>query len=364
MIMLTNILSIAERFKTPLYIYDAEKISGAYKSLKLALSKHIDIFYSLKANPNLTISSELKEMGAGAEVCSYYEIEAAIKVGFMPRNIIFVGPAKTECDIKKCVTTGIFAIIRESLNELKMISDVAMKENAVARVALRINPLHTSKTALLQMGGKPAQFGMDEEVVFANKDYFLCMPNIKIVGVHVYHGTRILDVPTVIENTKYIFSLAEKLQNEWNVPFEMVDIGGGIGVPYFDNENEFDLHELKILITPIVGEYVRKNRDVRIILESGRFLVGKSGVMASRIIDIKSSRGECFVITDGGINCHMAAVGIGSIVKRNFPIFLIKKDTQVKMDVFPTELKKYNITGPLCTRGICLVSKLCFQMCK
>jgi diaminopimelate decarboxylase len=160
----------------------------------------------------------------------------------------------------------------------------------------------------------------------------------------VYNGTRILDAKTVIENTEYIFALAEKFSDVFGVKLEMVDIGGGIGIPYFDGEQEFNVNDLEILIAPVVNGFREKNLLTRIILESGRYLVGKSGTMVSKVIDVKQSKGENFVITDGGTNCHMAAVGIGSLIKKNFPISIIKKSQEKVRDK-----KRYNITGPLCT---------------
>ena len=341
-----HIISAAEAYGTPFYFYDTKVIAETFGSLREALPKEIDIFYSIKANPSIAICHELKSLGACAELCSYYEILAALKVGFAPENIIFVGPAKSDKEIELCLELGIYAIICESISEFQRIADMAKHRGTTARVALRINPSHVSKSALLKMGGKASQFGMDEEVIFSHKDYFMEMPHIKLVGIHVYNGTRILNAETIIENTEYILNLANHIQKEWKIAFEMVDIGGGLGIPYFDNEAELDLQPLKAGMHPLVQSYLTEFPGTRIILESGRYLVAKAGALVSRILDIKSSKGEQFAITDGGTNCHMAAVGVGSFVKRNFPISVIcfQSHTQLASET-------YNITGPLCTPG-------------
>jgi diaminopimelate decarboxylase len=336
----------ATQFGTPFYCYDSSILEETFRSLRKVLSKNVDIFYSIKANPNIALCDELRQLGACAELCSYYEILAAIKTGFDPKNIIFVGPAKLDKEIHKCLELGVYAIICESIEEFKRISKLAGQRGQVARVALRINPSHISKSALLKMGGKPSQFGMDEEIVFANKDFFLKMPHIKLVGIHIYNGTRILNADTIIENSAYILNLARILQQEWNQVFEMVDIGGGLGVPYFDNEETLDLEKLKSGMAHVIQAYINDFPHTRIILESGRYLVATAGVLISCVLDIKPSKGELFVITDGGTNCHMAAVGIGSFVKRNFPIsaICIKENNDESSC-------QYNVTGPLCTPG-------------
>lgn len=341
-----SIAHAAEQFGTPFYCYDSTVLENTFQSLREVLPKNVDIFYSIKANPNIAICNELRQLGACAELCSYYEILAAIKAGFSPENIILVGPAKSDKEIRKCLELDIYAIICESIDELRRISELAKLCGQQARVALRINPTHVSKSALLKMGGKPSQFGMDEEIVFSNKDFFLKMPNIKLVGIHIYNGTRILNAETIVENTAYILNLARVIQKNWNQTFEMVDIGGGLGVPYFDNEEVLDLATLKAGMASVIHSYLKDYPNTRIILESGRYLVATAGVLISRVLDIKPSKGEQFAITDGGTNCHMAAVGVGTFVKRNFPIDAIGiKENKNE------SLTKYNVTGPLCTPG-------------
>lgn len=339
---------ITEQYGTPLYVYDAEKYAESYYDLQSIFTKEVDIFYSIKANPNINICSEIKTLGACTEVCSYTELITVIQAGFLPDNIIFVGPAKTVQDISTCMDYDIYAIVCESKTELKLISEIAGIKNKVARVALRINPSFESKSALLKMGGKPSQFGMDEEQVIQDKEYFLSMPAIEIIGIHVYNGTRILDAQVIAENTENVLMLSDQISQEWGIRFSMVDIGGGLGIPYFDNESELNQVELRSLMQPIIGAYRESNPHTRIILESGRFLSGRAGIFISQILDVKTSKGENFLVTNGGTNCHMAAVGVGGLIKRNFPISLLPQFP----DIYPSEkLMPYNITGPLCTPG-------------
>ncbi len=239
-----------------------------------------------------------------------------------------------------------YAIVCESIYELSRISKLAEQVGVTANIALRINPSHVAKSALLQMGGLASQFGIDEDIILAYKDYIMQLSRVNIIGIHIYHGTRILDVDTIIKNTEYTLNLAAKIQKAWDIKFRMVDIGGGLGVNYFQDEQPLDLQQLKNLLQPIIKNYLTEFPDARIILESGRYLVAKAGVLINRIVDLKSSKGQQFAITDGGTHCHMAAVGMGSFLKKNFPISIIS----VKGDATSSFIR-YNVTGPLCTPG-------------
>lgn len=341
-----DIIKIAEKFKTPFYLYNAEEVKRKYKLLSMAFGSRVDVYYSIKANPNLSLCNLLKKLNAGAEVCSEYELLAAIKVGFDPKNIIYVGPAKSEKSIKMALSHNINFIVCESLSEYERIERLAKELNILARVVIRINPNFVAKNALLKMGGKPSQFGMDENIIFENLNFFKNKKNIEILGIHVYNGTRILDAESIVENTKSIFLLAKKFSHIFKINLKVVDIGGGIGVPYYENEEKFDLNKLNTLILPELNKFHLDFPGTKIILESGRFLVAEAGIFVSRIIDVKSSKGENFIITDGGTNCHMAA-NVTDIFKRNFPIKLISH----QKNFISKPMKNYHITGPLCTPG-------------
>jgi diaminopimelate decarboxylase len=332
-----SLRDIAEKFGTPLYIYDCMEIQKNYTELKNSCTNHVEIFYSLKANPNLAISASLKKMGAGAEVCSGFELQSALIAGYSPENILFVGPLKKPEEIIYALEKNIYAIVCESKEELIFINELAKTRRVVANVAIRINPSFAVRDASLKMGGVPSQFGIDQEDVFKNKNFFLKKKSVNIIGIHVFNGTRILQATQFYENTRRILELSDELENKWGVSFSMLDIGGGIGVPYFQNETEFDVAELKKIISPLIFNYKERH-----ILESGRYLVATAGVFVCRIGSIKVSKNVTFLITDGGMNCHLTAAGYGSVLKRNFPITLLAKSKSTKQ-------VSYHIAGPLCT---------------
>jgi len=331
-----KLLEAAELFGTPCYFYDRRLIERQYIMLRDGLSD-VDIFYSLKANPNLMIAKLFNQLGAGVEVCSGVELETALRAGFSPDNIIFVGPTKKTADIVTALNHRIYAIVCESKEEVTQIDALAKARNEIAYIAIRVNPAFRVREASLKMGGIPSQFGIDQEELFGDKSFFLAKKNLIIRGIHVFNGTRILNAAAFVENTQKIVELVKELEEAWRISFSLIDVGGGIGVPYFKNEKEFPVSELKKLI-PMLRSYA----STRIILESGRYLTADAGVFMTRIESIKTSRGVQFLITDGGMNCHLTAAGYGSLLKRNFPMRLLTKRK-------PTQYHRYHITGPLCT---------------
>ncbi len=369
----SKIIKAVLAYQTPLYIYDAGVLQQQYQTLAHLLQPYAEIFYSMKANPNLSICRLFKKMGAGLEICSLFELKAAMKLAFPRKSIIFVGPAKTDDEIRLCLTYGIYAIVCESFREYERIARIATELGIEAHVALRINPIFSSKTALLKMGGKPSQFGIDEELVFNNIKFFQQFPVIKLIGLHVYNGTRILDAETIYENTKEIVQLARRFEKAFSMSLSMLDIGGGLGIPYYEGENPIDLTRLHTLIIPELKQFIDDHIDTRLILESGRFLMGYTGAFVAQVVDVKPSKGELFIITDGGMNCHMAASGMNTLMRKNFPIRLIsmtssskrKNSSETKKTHHPIEILvnealvysettaklKYQITGPLCTPG-------------
>ncbi|UPK44472.1 diaminopimelate decarboxylase [Paenibacillus pabuli] len=336
------ISEIAEKFGTPLYVYDGDVLQQVYQELRGSLTPHVELFYSLKANPNVSIVHMLQEMGAQAEVCSLTELHTALKAGAAPSSIIFLGPGKSDEEIAACIRYGIYAIVCESFQELERIEMIAASEGRIVSVALRVNPSFSVKGSRLTMGGKPRQFGIDEESVFQGKKLFESCSHVEIMGLHVYMGTRMLEVEPIAENTRHILNLAERIEQELDITLRMVDVGGGLGVPYHEGEQPLSIASLTEQLNPQFEAFRLGHPNTRLFMELGRYLVGTSGMLVSRALYVKQSYGENFVVTDGGTNCHMAAVGTGSYVKRNFPIASLTRYGEAPVT-------EYNITGPLCT---------------
>lgn len=339
------ITDIADEYGTPVFVYDTDRIAHAYRRLRRVLHPAMDIFYSLKANPNVSICGYLNRLGAGAEVSSHAELVTAVEAGVDPADVIFLGPGKSAAELRACVEHRIHAVVCESVEEVRRLDEHAAElrePGDPATVMLRVNPGFTTKGSGLTMGGKARQFGIDLEVLRASRDALAGLRHVRIAGLHAYMGTRFLHHGDVVHNTREILAAAGRLAEELGIPLETVDVGGGIGVAYFDNETDPDIEALGAELTDVVQAFVDEHPGCRLIMELGRYLVAESGVYVVRVREVKQSAGEWFLVADGGTNHHMAAAGVGSFAKRNFPVRLLNRTGEAAD-------RRYSVSGPLCT---------------
>ncbi|WP_117212770.1 type III PLP-dependent enzyme [Allorhizocola rhizosphaerae] len=335
------ITELAERFGTPMYVYDADIIARQFRGLRERLHPSVEMFYSLKANPNISICALLHSMGARAEVSSLTELITAQRAGVPAEQIMFLGPGKSRNEITACVK-GDVTLICESFGELALIDEIAGGLGVTARVVLRVNPAFAVKGSGLTMGGKPRQFGIDEDALLSTSDLAGTYPSVYLCGFQAYMGTRFLTEDVIVENTARILERAEALSEKLGIPLEVVDVGGGLGVAYFDGERDLDVAALTEQLNPVFAAFADRHPQTRLVMELGRYLVGHGGIYAVEVRYVKESMGELFAVADGGTNHHMAAVGIGSFVKRNFPMRLLSREGS-------PETARWNVTGPLCT---------------
>ncbi|GHF70373.1 diaminopimelate decarboxylase [Amycolatopsis bartoniae] len=334
---------LAQQYGTPLFVYDTEVLRAGYQRLRERLHPAVDVLFSLKANPNVSVCAYLRSLGAGAEVSSLAELMTARRAGVDPKDTIFLGPGKSAEELTACLRAGLHAVVCESLAELKLLDALAVAEGlSEVPVMLRMNPDFHTKGSGLAMGGKPRQFGVDLAVLRQSADVVKRLRAARVIGVHAYMGTRFLDHADVLNNTTHILAAAEALCAELGVPLRTVDFGGGLGVPYFDGEKELDLDSLLVALHGVVDEFTRTHPETRLIMELGRYLTAMAGTYVVRVLYVKESMGETFAVADGGTNHHMAAVGVGSFVKRNFPIRSLTRYTEPAVG-------PVTVTGPLCT---------------
>jgi diaminopimelate decarboxylase len=326
---------ILDRYPTPFYLYSASAIRDRYRTLS-GCFPGFDLFYSLKANPNLAVCRELLALGAGADVSSMGELKAALKVGFAPGDIAFVGPGKTETEIEHAVKAGIYAIAAESQQELREIDGLAARLGRPIDVLLRINTLEEPVAPEMMVGG-PGKFGFDEETV-VEEVRGIGLRKARVIGIHVYSASQVLDSGFLATHLEYVRELAERLAREIGFELECVDFGGGFGVPYRENDTELDLEPVSNAARSVREALERSSPGCRLIFEVGRFLVAEAGVFVTRVLRVKQSRGKHFVITDGGMNHFTRPVLIGI----NQPVRLLNKLSSARET-------QCSIGGPVCT---------------
>lgn len=336
---------LADRFGTPFYAYDGAIMAAKLALLRDALPREFTIHYSVKANPNPAIIRHFVDAGCGLEVASAGEFRRALDAGCDPDKIVFAGPGKTDRELEYVLTRHIGEIHMESFLEAKRIASVCQRLDLRARVAIRVNPGVEMQGGAMRMGGKPAPFGVDEEILDSILDFVLSEPAMEFRGIHLFTGTQILDHGFLLKQYKEGLRIAKTTATRSKMPLRTVDFGGGFGIPYFEGDRELDLCRLADGLTAMMREVRDDARffGTSFIVEPGRYLVGEAGVYIARVTDIKVSRGKKFLVLDGGMNHHLAASGnLGQVIKRNFPMAIANK-----LDRKETEV--VDVVGPLCT---------------
>ena len=336
---------LAEEFGTPMFAYDEAVMRRKWGLLRSIFPPRFEIYYSVKANPNLNILSFFLAQGAGLEIASAGELYQAREAGCASARLLFAGPGKTPAELRLALTEGVGEIHAESVLEMQRIAYIATNLRRKAPVAIRVNPEADTQGGAMRMGGKPAPFGIDEELLDTALDFALSQPSIEFRGVHLFTGTQILDSEVLLAQYRKGVQIAKRVAARLHEPLHSLDFGGGLGVPYFPHEHPLDLTVLKTGLADLEREIAGDPglAGTRLVIEPGRYLVAEAGVYLTRVLDVKMSRGKKFVILDGGMNHHLAASGnLGQTIKRNFPIAVATKwGKSVEENV--------EIVGPLCT---------------
>ncbi|HET7269578.1 MAG TPA: type III PLP-dependent enzyme [Rubrobacter sp.] len=335
---------IAENYGTPFYLYHGEMISERVRRVREALGTEVS--YSVKANPSLGVCQLIaSEREAGAEVASSGELAVALAAGFEPEDIVFAGPGKTDDELSRAVDEGIFAVNVESLNEIDRLANIAGQAGESIGVGLRINPTAQLMGSGMRMGGTVGQFGMDQAELEEAVRKTLSHPELILRGVHVYTATQVFEVEPLLEHCRNILEIALEAADRAGNPLEMIDFGGGFGVPYFEKMTEFDLDSFADGFRELLSSYRQDPRleGCRFLFELGRYLVADAGVYVTQAVDVKETRGKTFVVTDGGMNHHLTATGnMGQVFRKAYPLLNL-----TRMSGVPEE--GVAVAGPCCT---------------
>lgn len=337
-----------EQVSTPAYVYDSRVMTDQLTKLRGALPADSHILYSLKANPHPEVVKHFVDQGCYMDVTSHHEAQVVLDAGCSPDRVLFLGPGKSREELQFCIDYKLGFVVVESLDELADLSELASAANHTVGVLIRVNPSFESKNSRLSMGGKPRQFGVDQEILEASSPADVHLPGVTILGFHCYMGTRNLSAKSIAENTEESLRTFANLASILEVDQKFADVGGGFGVPYFDKEQNLDMVELGAEMREATAEFAENHPNCELMFESGRYLIADAGAYLTSVRYRKNSRGTTFLVCDGGTNHHMAAVGIGSFVKRNFPARVLGKTNR------PTLV---DVCGPLCTPNDTLLRK-------
>ncbi|USX53716.1 type III PLP-dependent enzyme [Lentzea sp. HUAS12] len=333
---------IAELAGTPAYVYDLDAVEAAHTDLRRALPHPSVLYYSLKANPHPAVVGTLARLGCRAEVSSDGEVDAALQAGVPPAQVLLTGPGKSAAVLEHALGLGVTRFSVDSPTDLRAVGESAARHGVEAKCLLRVNADEGVAGTGLTMTGTASQFGADASWVAADPESFLGHAAATVTGLHLYMGSNFVDEDALLRQFEVAVDLATSLAGRLG-RFEEVDLGGGFGAPYAHRGVRPRFPGLAARLSALLDRRLPGWRDgaPRIAFESGRHLVGDSGVLVTRVVDVKRSKGELFVVLDTGVN-HLG--GMSGL--RRLP--------RLAPDVVPVGGREpgevtATLVGPLCT---------------
>ena len=325
--------------QTPVFVYDFSIVRDKVASLRAALPHGVGIHYAMKANPLPAFVAAMVPLVDGIDIASGGELRIAQAAG--AAMISFAGPGKRDSELAAAMRAGV-TINLESLGEFERAIAIAQREGMAPRFAVRVNPDFALKGSGMKMGGGPAPFGIDAEKMPAVVKKIVAS-GAQWRGFHIFAGSQALDSDAIAATQAETVKLAGRLADEIGLTPPLVNLGGGFGIPYFAGEQPVDVQSIGARLGDVLDGRSDSLKDSKFALELGRWLVGECGVYFTRVVDRKESRGETFLVTDGGLHHQLAASGnFGTVVRRNYPIAVASR-----FDAVPSEV--VTVVGCLCT---------------
>ncbi|GAB3248672.1 pyridoxal-dependent decarboxylase, exosortase A system-associated [Chitinimonas naiadis] len=342
---------LAERVgSTPFYAYDRALLSKRVHQLREALPASIKLHYAMKANPMPALVCHMAGLVDGIDVASAGEMKVALDSGADPHEISFAGPGKRREELRQAVAAGVLINI-ESFREVAELAAIQAETGRIARVAVRVNPDFELKSSGMKMGGGPKQFGVDAERVPELLEQ-IGEANLGFEGFHLFAGSQNLKPEAIIEAQCKSFDLAVRLAEAAPGPVRFLNLGGGFGIPYFPGEQPLDLTTIGANLTDLAARARDALPQAELVIELGRYLVGEAGVYVAKVIDRKVSRGQVYLVTDGGLHHHLSASGnFGQVIRKNYPVTIGNK-------MQASQYETASVVGPLCTPLDLLADKM------
>lgn len=327
---------------TPFYAYDRRLLDERVAHVRAHLPDAVELHFSMKANPMPALVQHMAALVDGIDVASAGELKVALDTGIAPQRISFAGPGKSDAELARAVAAG--AVVHaESEREIRALARIGNELGIVPLLVLRINPDFELKGSGMRMGGGAKQFGIDAEDA---PRLLRLVSGLGLVnlGFHIFSGSQSLKAQAIVEAQAQTLLLAERLADEARDPVRILNIGGGFGIPYFPGEAALDLAPIGEALAAALPRVRANLPQAQLSIELGRYLVGEAGVYVARVIDRKVSRGQVFLVTDGGLHHHLAASGnFGQVIRKNYPVAIGNRMRAAG------EPETASIVGPLCT---------------
>jgi len=327
--------------QTPFYAYDRSLLRARVAELRGVLPQSVKLHYAMKANPMPAVVGFMAGLVDGIDVASAGELKVALDAGANPQEISFAGPAKRDVELRQAVASRVL-INLESFREVAVLQAISSELGLPARVAVRVNPDFELKGSGMKMGGGPKQFGVDVEQM---PELLACIgaAGLAFEGFHLFAGSQNLRADSICEAQQKSYELAVRLAEHAPMPVRFLNLGGGFGIPYFPGEQRLDLAPIGDNLARLAQRAQSELPQVEFVIELGRYLVGEAGVYVARVVDRKISRGQVYLVADGGLHHHLSASGnFGQVVRKNYPVTIGNRADSAEKEVS-------SVVGPLCT---------------
>ena len=327
--------------QTPFYAYDRSLLRRRVAMLKATLPASIKLHYAMKANPMPAVVGLMAGLVDGIDVASAGELKVALDAGVDPAEISFAGPGKRDVELRQAVAARVLINV-ESMREVTALAPISRELGLPARVAVRVNPDFELKGSGMKMGGGPKQFGIDVELV-PEMLARIQDAGLAFEGFHLFAGSQNLKAESICEAQQKSYALALRLAQACPQAVRFLNLGGGFGIPYFPGEQPLNLAPIADNLADLAERARRELPRAQLVIELGRYLVGEAGVYVTRIVDRKVSRGQVYLVTDGGLHHHLSASGnFGQVVRKNYPVTIGNRADAAQREIA-------SVVGPLCT---------------
>jgi diaminopimelate decarboxylase len=333
--------SLAEEFGTPFFVYDLDLIQRRVAALQDVLPFGFRVAFAVKANPALAVVAHLRRCGVGADVASGGELETVLRAGFEPAAIAMTAPGKRDTELSAAVSAGVGIITVESFGELKRLETIAAAAGVRQRMLLRLAVSEDARLETVRLiGGVEGKFGMPLGTLTEAARAAANSPHLELLGLHAFGASNLRDADLLADHVAELVEIARRVAGEVGLPLRLVDAGGGLGIPYTDGERPLDLDRLGQRLAEMRARWDRDAalRELEVILEPGRFLVGPAGAYVARVVDVKGPDSAPVAILDGGIN-HVVRP---ALVRSEHRLAVLATDAVRAL--VPT-----TVAGPLCT---------------
>lgn len=340
---------LAERFGTPSFVYDLDVVTAQVAALRAALPPVFDLAYAAKANPNLAVLRHLGSLGLGADVASGGELRHVLRAGIDPSRVLMTGPGKRDEELAAAVEAGIRVITVESVNELRRLARIAEALGRRQPVLLRANAADAARHERVRIIGDAGagKFGMDWDDLHAAALLAVSSPWLDPWGVHAFGASNLLDADVLADHIEATVALGARLATEADFILRLVDCGGGLGIPYADDEPELDLDILHTRLAVLADRLAADpaTAATRLLLEPGRYLVGASGAYLARVVDRKRVGGREVAILDGGIHHVLRPTLVG----QEHRVRILTGPASAPAPASAASDRPVTLAGPLCT---------------